>query len=545
MQSADAILDLLLSWKQLRPRDAAAWRNRLRCEPQLRQPDQLLKQLVRCGKLTQFQAARIHHDRQHTLVVGEYVLFERVGSGAMGRVFKAYDRGRKRWVALKVLRSKWNASPRHLKRFQREIRAARRLRHPNIVRALGAGCVDSMHFLAMEYVHGPNLETYLREHEPLSVATAVQFTLQAARGLSFAHQQGWIHRDIKPSNLLVGPDGEVKILDMGIARMFSGEEDAALERLTHSGQVLGTPHYMAPEQALDPRNASPQCDIYALGCTLYRMLTGVLPYQGESDFEMLLAHLRAPTPALSQKRPDTPASLDAICRRMMAKEPVDRYESFESLIGDLERLQTESSAPSALLATLDVTETETITDVEGWRPEPPQRRRWRMAANENLTPQVRNALPEPAPITPPSPAPPREPKPALPAPYVRGRRPRPRIKSGPAAPQRRVRLRRAAALWCACATAAITIAAGLSLAAITERRGWISLEVYPGEALVEVFNDRQDLTLRQRASGELLLPAAPGGYCVKVTKRGFVPYVRDFSLESGGRKTIRAVLARE
>ncbi|MBW3596562.1 MAG: serine/threonine protein kinase [Planctomycetes bacterium] len=551
--SPEEIVEQLIAWRLMPAREGALWRHRLRKEPRLRRGERFLKQLVAGGQLTQYQAAKIQRGRLDALVIGDYVLAERLGAGAMGRVYRAWDRPRRRWVALKVLRSQWTDSPRHLERFQREVRAARRLRHPNIVRALDSGRDGETHFLAMEYVDGPNLEAYLHEHGPLSVAQAVNIVMQTAGALSYAHAKGVVHRDIKPSNLLVGPGGEIKILDMGIARVAAAADDPASERLTHSGQLLGTPHYMAPEQALDPKNASPECDIYALGCTLYRMLAGEMPYAGESDFDVLLAHLRAPIPSLREKRSDVPRQLDAICRRMMAKNIEHRYASLRAVIGDLE-LAPLPAAAAASRPTADKASpvSDTVTAIASSPLAPVRRSRWRTEDDEATLAAVPAAaiagppLAVVARVWPAASEMPRERE--LPASSVPPQQPCIPVETAAPAPvnvRPRRRTRNSLSAGVACVAASIAIAAGLGLAARLDRGGSVSLEVYPGDALVEVFDESSVLELRQLAADEVNFHAAPGLYRLRITKQGFAPYIRDFALESGGRTTIRAILERE
>jgi serine/threonine protein kinase len=533
--SAEQILDLLVARRLLRPRDAAVWRRRMESDPRLERGDRLIGQLVRAGKLTRFQARAIHQHEEETLFVAHYVLFERLGVGAMGQVYKALDRRRKRWAALKILRDEWTASPRHRERFQCEVRAAARLKHPHIVRAYDAGEHDGAHYLAMEYVPGPNLDGYLREHGPLPVDRAVAIAVQTARGLAYAHQRGVVHRDVKPANVLLAPGDVAKILDMGIARCMS-PADLAGERLTQSGQILGTPHYMAPEQALDPKNAGPQADIYSLGCTLYRLLTGEAPYTGESDYRILMSHLRLPIPHLREKRDDAPESLDAVLRGMMAKKPEDRYFSMFDVIADLERIEAPSGSPRGVVTlNADFSGEETVTAVG--RPAGDRRARWRMPEGGVTAPEV---VEEPAS------------KPStlsvlrslsstqredLLAEYAA--LPRVRKREMHRRPQRRLRQ-----FFAACGASAILMGAGLVSASRAERAGSIAVEVYPPSALVEVFETAPDAELRRATVGELTLRAAPGEYQVRVTKDGFVPYCRSLRLEPGGRAQVYAVLRR-
>ena len=299
----------------------------------------LARELVFANRLTKYQATAVYQGKIKGLVLGEYVVLDRIGAGGMGQVLKARHRMMERIVALKMLPAKAISSPEAVKRFQREVRAAAKLMHPNIVTAYDASEHQGIHYLVMEHVGGQDMASIVREHGPLSVARAVDWTLQAARGLEYAHRQGIVHRDIKPANLLVDKDEVVKILDMGLARISQepgASDTAGSERLTSSGQVMGTCDYMAPEQAEDSRAADHRADVYSLGCTFYRLLTGRPPYRRESLIQVLLAHREAEVPSLLDARPDVPRQLNDVLQKMMAKRPEDRYQSMSEVIGDLE-----------------------------------------------------------------------------------------------------------------------------------------------------------------------------------------------------------------
>ncbi len=278
-------------------------------------------------------------------VFGEYTVLDRLGAGGMGEVFKARHRRMNRIVAIKVLASAAMRSPDAVKRFQREVEAAARLSHPNIVTAYDAGEQDGVHYLVMEYVAGRDLSSLLRERGPLPPADVVNYLVQAARGLGYAHNKGVVHRDIKPGNLLLDEEGTVKVLDMGLARFDAAAGDvltAAQEGLTQSGQVMGTVDYMAPEQAFDTRQADARADIYSLGCTMYRLLTGESLFTGETLVQKLLAHREQAIPSLRAARPELSEALDRILARMVAKQPQERYASMGELIHDLEAVHSRS-----------------------------------------------------------------------------------------------------------------------------------------------------------------------------------------------------------
>ncbi len=232
------------------------------------------------------------------------------------------------------------------RRFQREVETIAKFNHPNIVMAYDADEAESGLFLAMELVDGHDLGREVSERGPLSTADAADCVLQAARGLSYAHDRGVVHRDIKPANLLRDSSGVVKVADLGIARL-SADSDDANASLTQAGGILGTADYMAPEQALDSTTVDHRADIYSLGCTLFFLLAGRAPYSATSLMALLLKHRDAPIPSLSEARPDVPAALDQIYRRMAAKRPGDRFSTLSDLIRDLEQCCRSGSLSSA------------------------------------------------------------------------------------------------------------------------------------------------------------------------------------------------------
>ncbi|MDB5338086.1 MAG: stkP 3 [Planctomycetaceae bacterium] len=308
--------------------------------------EELAKELVRKKKLTRFQAEEVYKGKGKSLVLGNYVLLEKIGSGGMGQVFKAEHRRMKRVVAIKLLPAAMTRDKASIARFEREVEAAAKISHANIVAAHDADCFDGVHFLVMELVEGSDLSAVVKKNGPLSVEQSINFILQAARGLEAAHKKGIVHRDIKPANLLLDNNGVVKILDMGLARLSLDGNDAPQADLTSTGMIMGTVDYMSPEQALDTKSADARSDIYALGCSLYFLLTGKSTYDGDTLMKKLLAHREQPLPSLRAVRPEATEQLDFAFKKMVAKKVEDRLQSMADVIVELQRCTT-GSMPAA------------------------------------------------------------------------------------------------------------------------------------------------------------------------------------------------------
>jgi WD40 repeat protein/serine/threonine protein kinase len=255
-----------------------------------------------------------------------YRVLALLGAGGMGAVYKAEHRFMDRQVALKVMTRALVGSTASVERFRREFKAAARLSHPNIVAAYDAEQAGDLHYLVMEYVEGTDLARWLAERGPLPAAEACAYVREAALGLQNAHEHGMIHRDIKPHNLMRTPDGSVKILDFGLARL-AAEAGSALGGMTGQGTLLGTVDYLAPEQADDARRADIRSDIYSLGCTLYHLLAGRPPFPQGTLVQKVMAHRERQAQSLLELRPDLPPGLARVVERMMAKPPADRYQT--------------------------------------------------------------------------------------------------------------------------------------------------------------------------------------------------------------------------
>ena len=260
------------------------------------------------------------------VVLGDYEILEELGGGGMGVVYKARHRRLRRIVALKTILSAHTCRPEALQRFVREIEAVGRLNHPNLVQCTDAREESGVQFLVMEYIEGADLGAIVKRGGPLNVPDACEIVRQTAVGLEHVREQGLVHRDIKPSNLMLTPQGTVKILDLGLARLR--EESAPGEDFTQTGQTMGTPDYMAPEQATDAAHVDIRADLYSLGCTFYHLLVGRPPF-APPDYATppakILAHVQAEFPCLSDDRGGVPSEVTRIIARMVAKRPEDRF----------------------------------------------------------------------------------------------------------------------------------------------------------------------------------------------------------------------------
>lgn len=339
----------------------------------------LAQELIRRGWLTPFQVNQIALGRAADLTMGPFILLERLGEGGMGQVFKARHTTLNRVVALKVIRRECLNNPRAVQRFLREIRVTSKLEHAHIVRALDADQVEGVYYIAMEYVEGIDLARLIKQSGPLPVAQACDYIRQAALGLQHASDLGIVHRDIKPSNLLVTrtiddrargsgirlpvpartsastplprgntaefPWGVIKILDLGLARLSDPDTGVSVTHLTQLGTVMGTPEYIAPEQARDSHTCDIRADLYSLGCTFYFLLTGQPPFTGHSLTDKLLAHQIDEAKSINEVRaargsdqpvlPTVPQPVEEVIRRLMAKRPQDRYQTPTELANTL------------------------------------------------------------------------------------------------------------------------------------------------------------------------------------------------------------------
>jgi beta-lactam-binding protein with PASTA domain len=259
-----------------------------------------------------------------------YVIKRKLGSGGMADVYLAEDQELGRRVALKLLNERHAADDQFVERFRREAQSAAGLNHPNIVSIFDRGRAEGTYYIAMEYLDGRTLKELLVRNGPTPIPIAIDYARQILGALSFAHRNGIIHRDIKPHNIVVGGDGRLKVTDFGIAR-------SGASQMTEAGSIVGTAQYLSPEQArgapVDPRS-----DLYSLGIVLYEMLTGNVPFTGDTPVEIAMKHLSQIPEPPSKQRPDVPHDLDAVVMRALAKDPDQRYGSTEEMDADLARV---------------------------------------------------------------------------------------------------------------------------------------------------------------------------------------------------------------
>jgi formylglycine-generating enzyme required for sulfatase activity/serine/threonine protein kinase len=289
------------------------------------------KELSRRGWLSAFQIKEIFKGRGRELTIDRYVLKDLLGEGGMGRVFRAHDTRMGRDVAVKVIRKDKLQHPAAAGRFRHEIEALGKMRHPNVVEVYDADLAGGTQYYVMELIDGTDLTKVVRDRGPLPVAEACEYIRRAALGLQHAFEAGLVHRDIKPSNIIVGGGGRVvKLVDLGLARLMENEGaagGAGAGRITQEGYVIGTPDFLAPEQARDPAGVDIRADVYSLGGTLYYILTGKVPFDGATPTEKLVKHCTDPPPGLLVRRPDAPPGLEQVIHWCMAKPPEARPQT--------------------------------------------------------------------------------------------------------------------------------------------------------------------------------------------------------------------------
>jgi serine/threonine protein kinase len=295
---------------------------------------EIAKALATWKLVTKFQAKMLLLGRKSGFVIGPYCILDELGHGGMGRVYKAMHRTMNRVVALKILSPQTVGTERAQRMFRQEVRAAAQLNHPNIVMAFDANEIAGRHYLAMEIVDGPSLEQYVAKKGALPIGLACEIIFQAAAGLQHAHDKGIVHRDIKPANLLLQQESgsqtlQVKILDFGLSCLRQQGGNAAGRE---SKPLMGTPDFLSPEQAKDVDSADIRSDLYSLGCTFYFLLTGQVPFPQGNILHKLNRHDREQATPISELRTEVPQNIAAIVRKLMAKNPADRFQTPDELM---------------------------------------------------------------------------------------------------------------------------------------------------------------------------------------------------------------------
>src|SRR5262245_4091561 len=260
---------------------------------------------------------------------GRYRVVRKLGTGGMANVYLAEDQELGRSVAIKMLDERHSQDEQFVERFRREAKNAAGLSHPNIVSIYDRGEAEGTYYIAMEYLEGRTLKELLVTRGPTPIAVAIDYTRQILAGLGFAHRPGIVHRDIKPPNVVVAPDGRLKVTDFGIAR-------SGTSQMTETGSIIGTAQYLSPEQAKGAP-VTPASDIYSVGIVLYEMLTGTVPFTGDTPLEIAMKHLSTTPLPPSEQRREIPHELDSIVLRALAKDPADRYQSADEMDADLAR----------------------------------------------------------------------------------------------------------------------------------------------------------------------------------------------------------------
>ncbi|MDG1894976.1 MAG: FHA domain-containing serine/threonine-protein kinase [Fuerstiella sp.] len=290
-------------------------------------PETIARSLVRNRVLTLFQAERLLEGRYRGFVIDGYRVREVLGVGGMGCVYIAEDRDRNRKVALKVMASHHALDPGMLARMKLEARAGMEIQHPNVIETYRIDSTGAVNYMVLELMRGISLHELVALHGPVSWEMVCDIFLQVATGLQAAHEKGIIHRDINPANILIDSKGVTKLLDFGLAKLDNNEGDEFSLAMIFGHDCMGTPDYIAPEQAVDSSSVDRRADIYSLGCTMYVALTGRVPFPQKNNAAKLDARKTKTARSIREINPDIPAEVVAIVEKMMARNPGDRFES--------------------------------------------------------------------------------------------------------------------------------------------------------------------------------------------------------------------------
>jgi serine/threonine protein kinase len=455
----------------------------------------------------------------------------------MGAVYKALHTRLEKLVAIKVLPQERMQDRDAQSRFQREIKALGRLNHPNLVQAHDAWEVQGTTILVMEYVDGLDASALAKKLGPLPIADACEIVRQAALGLQYAHQHDLVHRDIKPSNLMLNRDGQIKVLDLGLARIRQGQ--ANQQDMTSAGQMMGTADYIAPEQVRDSHSVDIRADIYSLGCTLYQLLAGRTLFSGEkyaSAFDKMMAHVKESPPSVLESRPDVPRPLVAVIERMLAKRPDERFAVPREVAAALTPF-TSGCNLAALVSATDSTPSTTVpvdtsmavTDEYLSRPSTGTHASQAALIGANKPPALPSFNPSPSgagvavsssPLVAESPN------------VARNRLPSSAAK----------RTERRPAVLIALGLLGILVLAGV-IFKLRTREGTLVVEVNQPDAEVQVLDDQGEIVVDLK-SGEkpVAIGVDPGKHRIRVQKDGFELFTDEFTMKVGGREAIRATL---
>lgn len=295
-------------------------------------PEAVARKLVHSRVLTPFQAERLLEGRYRGFVIDGYRVREVLGVGGMGCVYIAEDRDADRKVALKVMSSKHAVDAGMLARMKLEAKAGMKIKHPNVMETYRIDSTGAVNYMVMEFMRGVSLHELVALHGPVRWQMACDMFMQVAAGLSAAHKDGIIHRDIKPANVLIDSAGVTKVLDFGLAKLADNDAEEFSLAMIFGHDCLGTPDYIAPEQALNSDNVDATADIYSMGCTMYVALTGRIPFPQKTNSAKIKAHRTTTARSISEIRKNVPAEVVAIVEKMMAKDPADRYQSAEEVL---------------------------------------------------------------------------------------------------------------------------------------------------------------------------------------------------------------------
>src|SRR6059058_92195 len=277
-----------------------------------------------------FQTMAVSDTLINTLFDGRYRIMRKLGTGGMANVYLAEDQELGRRVAIKILNERHAGDDQFIERFRREAKNAAGLSHPNIVSIYDRGEAEGTYYISMEYLEGRSLKELILARGPAPIPVAIDYARQVLAALRVAHRQGLVHRDIKPHNVLVDGEGRLKVTDFGIAR-------AGPSQMTEEGSIIGTAQYLSPEQA-QGAPVTPSSDLYSVGIVLYELLTGTVPFGGETPVELAMKHLSKTPDPPSKLRPEVPRDLDFVVMRALAKAPSERYQSADEMDADLARV---------------------------------------------------------------------------------------------------------------------------------------------------------------------------------------------------------------